>query len=98
MFTGKCSKCEVMKADFEEPPTPYDLLLCNMCYNQVTKDSLRDNTVLSIIEELEGLYTTSRRFSLQEAKNLSFYHHVHCKSVYKELGFVLEQMRTLLAN
>lgn len=52
MFSGKCSRCEVMKANFEEPPTPYDLLLCNMCYKQVSKDAQRDHAILQLIEEL----------------------------------------------
>lgn len=98
MFTGKCSKCEVMKADFDEPPTPYDLLLCNMCYNQVTKDSLRDNAVLSIIEELEALKTTIRNFGHDELNHLAEFQLSHRKEVSRQLTFILERMRILLAN
>ena len=52
MFSGKCSRCNVMKAEFEDPPTSYDLLLCNMCYEQVSKNAQRDHTILQLIEEL----------------------------------------------
>lgn len=52
MFSGKCSRCEVIKANFEVAPTPYDLLLCDMCYKQVSKDAQRDHAILQLIEEL----------------------------------------------
>jgi hypothetical protein len=52
MFSGKCSRCNVIKADFEEEPKPYDLLLCNMCYDQVSKNAQRDHMILQLIEEL----------------------------------------------
>jgi hypothetical protein len=52
MFSGKCSRCDVIKAEYEELPKPYDLLLCKMCYKQVCKDSQRDHTILQMIEEL----------------------------------------------
>jgi hypothetical protein len=52
MFSGKCSRCEVIKANFEEAPAPYDLLLCDMCYKQVSKDAQRDHAILLLIEEL----------------------------------------------
>lgn len=52
MFSGKCSRCEVVKADYEEAPKPYDLLLCKMCYKQVSKDAQRDHAILQLIEDI----------------------------------------------
>jgi NMD protein affecting ribosome stability and mRNA decay len=54
-FTGKCSRCEILKADFEEIPTAFDVLLCNHCYNQITKDATRDNSILLLLEDIENL-------------------------------------------
>jgi len=54
-FNGKCSRCDVMKADFEEVPTPYDILLCDLCFNQVTKNALRDNAILLLLEDLDKM-------------------------------------------
>ncbi len=53
MFSGKCSRCDVIKADFDEPPKPYDLLLCKLCYKQVCKDATRDRAILAILQDLE---------------------------------------------
>lgn len=61
MFSGKCSRCEIIKADFEEEPKPYDLLLCKMCYDQVSKNAQRDHTILQLIEELSKHIETLKK-------------------------------------
>ena len=48
-YSGKCGKCLLVKEDFEEKPTDYDLLLCNHCYNQLRKDKERDEKIERII-------------------------------------------------
>jgi hypothetical protein len=55
MFSGKCSRCDVIKADFDEPPKPYDVLLCKFCYKQVCKDAARDNLIRALLEDHENL-------------------------------------------
>jgi hypothetical protein len=52
MFTGKCSRCEVMKADYEEAPVPTDLLLCKLCHRDVSRKAMTDHQIGLIIEEL----------------------------------------------
>ena len=52
MFTGKCSRCQVMKADFEEIPNLTDLLLCKLCHGDVSRKALSDHILEQIVEEL----------------------------------------------
>jgi hypothetical protein len=52
MFTGKCSRCEVLKAEFEEIPKLTDLLLCNLCHGDVSRRALTDHKLEGIIEAL----------------------------------------------
>jgi len=52
MYSGKCSRCEVMKADFEEIPKPTDLLLCKLCHRDVSRKAMTDHKIGLIIEEL----------------------------------------------
>ena len=54
-FNGLCSRCKVYKADFEEIPKAFDVLLCNHCYNQVTKDAIRDNCIMLLLEDIEDI-------------------------------------------
>ena len=51
-YNGRCSRCEVIKSDYDFPPTPYDCLLCKMCFDQVTKNALRDHAIGVLIEDL----------------------------------------------
>jgi hypothetical protein len=61
VYNGKCSRCEVMKSEYEFPPAPYDCLLCKMCFDQVTKNALRDHELGLLIEDL---YKISKRLRL----------------------------------
>jgi hypothetical protein len=54
-FTGKCSRCECLKPDFEEIPASHDLLLCNLCYKEVVQKVHRDAEIGLIREELQKL-------------------------------------------
>ena len=55
MFTGKCSRCEVLKADYEEAPVPTDLLLCKLCHRDVSRKAMTDHKIELIIEELMSI-------------------------------------------
>lgn len=52
-YYGKCSRCNVVKKNYEIVPQPYDLLLCKMCYAQVQKDAKRDHEIEQIVEEIQ---------------------------------------------
>ena len=54
-YKGKCGRCLLIKEDFEEPPTEYDLLVCDKCYSQICKEAARDQIIKNIINELEEL-------------------------------------------
>lgn len=53
MFTGKCSRCEVLKADYEEAPVPYDLLLCKLCHRDVSRKAMTDDIIENLIVALD---------------------------------------------
>jgi NMD protein affecting ribosome stability and mRNA decay len=53
MYSGKCSKCNVIKADFEEIPAAFDVLLCNQCFDQVSKNVKQELIIKQTLEELE---------------------------------------------
>lgn len=55
IFYGKCSRCELIKKDYEVCPQPYDLLLCKMCYKQVQTDAFRSHKIEQINETLNQL-------------------------------------------
>jgi hypothetical protein len=55
VYYGKCSRCEMVKKDYEVVPQPYDLLLCKMCYKQVQRDALRGHDIQQINETLNQL-------------------------------------------
>lgn len=48
-YYGKCSRCEMVKKDYEEVVHPYDLTLCKLCYYQVKKD-IEINNILEKIK------------------------------------------------
>lgn len=54
-YQGKCGRCLLIKEDFEEPPTEYDLIVCDKCYSQICKEAARDQIIKNIINELEEL-------------------------------------------
>lgn len=54
-YNGKCSRCEVIKSEYDFPPSAYDLLLCKLCFDQVSKNALRDHAIGALIEDLHGI-------------------------------------------
>jgi hypothetical protein len=54
-YYGKCSRCEMVKKDYEVCPQPYDLLLCKLCYSDVQKNALRDHSIEQILGDVETM-------------------------------------------